>query len=106
MSLLSPPDPAAPPSQQGRLWLVMAVVLVLAQALLLHHQVEHVGSDAGAQCLVCISGGSLDHAATASPGVSSAVTVFGAVTLVRYVGPRPAATRHADARAPPSVRDA
>lgn len=106
MSLLRPPDPAATSSQRGRLWLAMAVLLVLAQALLLHHQVEHVGSDAGVQCLVCISGGALDHAATASPGVTSAVTVFGPATLVRYVGPRPAATRHADARAPPSVRDA
>jgi hypothetical protein len=106
MSLLRPRDPAAPPSQRGRLWLAMAVLLVLAQALLLHHQVEHLGSDSGVQCLICISGGALDHAATASPGVTSAVTVFGAVTLVRYVGPRPAATRHADARAPPSVRDA
>ena len=106
MPLLRPPDPAATPSQRGRLWLAMALLLVLAQALLLHHQVEHVGTNAGVQCLVCISGGALDHAATASPGVTSAVTVFGPVTLVRYVGPRPAATRHADARAPPSVRDA
>lgn len=105
MSLLRAPDPAATSARRGPWWLVMAVLLVLAQALLLHHQVEHLGSGAGAQCLVCISGGSLDHAATASPGVTSAVTVFGPVTPIRYVGPRPAATRHAEARAPPSVRE-
>ena len=106
MPLLRPPDPAATPSQRGRLWLAMAVLLVLAQALLLHHQVEHVGTDAGVECQVCVGGSSLDHAATAPPGALPVVAVFGPATLARYAAPRPAAARHANARAPPSARDA
>lgn len=46
-----------------------ALLLVLAQTLLLQHQSEHPIDGAHADCAVCVSGNALDHAAgvAASP---------------------------------------
>lgn len=82
---------------------LLACLLVLAQAFLLQHQAEHLGTGATSECPVCVTGGSLDNVATTSATPVSITDGLGPAPLPFSAPPLTAAVRYANARAPPPV---
>lgn len=106
MSRLHLLPPAACPRPSALAGVAVALLLVLAQALLLQHQAEHLGTAAGSECPVCISGSALDHAAAEPVGTPPAAAGFSLPSAPAYASPRTATSRRANARDPPFPRTA
>ena len=96
-----PTNLVARPGPSAWVGIALALLLVLAQAFLLQHQSDHLGTGVEGECPLCVGGHALDHAEAPSAAVPVAA---GALTLpVRPITlpQRADATRQANARAPP-----